>query len=89
MWKGGHLQLVGDEDDGLVTELLPDGVAEDVIGHVGIQGAQRVVQDVNVPVTVQGTGQTDSLALSATQVGTTFPNLMGGNTSVFRKLQFL
>lgn len=69
------LQLVRDEDDGLVAKLLPDAVMEDVIGHVGVEGAERVVQDVNVPVTVEGTGQADSLALPAAQVGATFTNL--------------
>lgn len=68
---------MGDEDDGLVAELFPDGVAEDVIGHVGVKGAQWVVQNVNVPVAVQGTGQADSLTLPTAQVGTTFPDLMG------------
>lgn len=75
---------MGDKDNGLVTELLPDGVVEDMIGHMGVKSAQWVVQDVNVPVTVQGTGQTDSLTLPATQVGPTFPNLMGWK---YRRLQ--
>lgn len=71
-----YLQLVSDEDDGLVAKLLPDGVAEDVVGHVGVEGAEGVVQDVNVPVAVEGTGQADSLALPTTQVGTTLADLM-------------
>lgn len=73
---------MGDEDDGLVAKLLPDGVTEDVVGHVGVKGAERVVQDVHVPVTVEGTGQADSLALPTTQVGTTLTDLMGGNKAV-------
>lgn len=72
-----YLQLVGDEHDGLVVELPLDGAVEDVVGHVGIEGAERVVQDVNVPVAVKGAGQTDSLALPSTQVGSTFPDLIG------------
>ncbi len=66
-----------DEDDGLVAKLLPDGVVKDVVGHVGVEGAERVVQDVNVPVTVEGTGQADSLALPTTQVGATLTDLRG------------
>lgn len=73
----GYLQLVGDEDDGLVVKLLLDGVVEDVIGHVGVQSAQRVVQDVNVPVAVQRAGQADPLPLAATQVGAALSDLIG------------
>lgn len=43
---------MGDEHNGLVTQLLPDGISEDVIGHVGVQGAERVVQEVDVTVAV-------------------------------------
>lgn len=74
---GVHLQLVGDEDNGLAAKLLPDCIAEDVIRHMGVEGTQWVIQDVNVPVAVQGTGQADSLTLPTAQVGTTFPDLMG------------
>lgn len=66
---------MSDENDGLVAKLLPDGVAEDVIGHVGVKGAERVIEDVNVPVAVKGTGQADSLALPTTKVGTTLADL--------------
>lgn len=67
---------MGDEDDGLVVKMLLDGVMEDVIRHVGIKSAKGVIQDVNVPVTVEGTGQADSLSLPATQVGPALPNLV-------------
>lgn len=66
---------MSDEDDGLVAKLLPDGVAEDVVGHVGVKGAERVIEDVNVPVAVKGTGQADSLALPAAQVGASLADL--------------
>lgn len=67
---------MGDEDNGLLVKLLPDGVTKDVVGHMGVQGTEWVIQDVNVPVTVEGTGQADPLALPATQVGATLTNLM-------------
>lgn len=54
--EGIYLQLVGDEDDGLVVKVLFDGVVEDMVGHVGVKGAERIIQDVNVPVAVEGTG---------------------------------
>lgn len=66
---------MSDEDHGLVAKLLLDGVAEDVVGHVGVEGAERVVKDVNVPVAVKGTGQADSLALPTAQVGATLADL--------------
>lgn len=71
-----YLQLVGDEDDGLVAKLLPDGVTEHVIGHMGIKGTERVVQDINVPLAVQSTGQADSLTLTTTQVSAALANLI-------------
>lgn len=78
---GAYLQLVGHEDDGLVAKLLLDGVVEDVVGHVGVQGAQRVVQDVHVPVAVQGSGQADSLPLAAAQGGAALSHLTNTNAS--------
>lgn len=67
---------MSDKDDGLVAKMLPDGVAEDVVCNLGIEGAERVIQDVNVPIAVEGPGQADSLALPTTQVGATLSNLM-------------
>lgn len=67
---------MGDEDDGLVVKMLLDGMMEDVIRHVGIKSAKRVIQDVDVPITVEGTGQADSLSLPTAQVGPALPNLI-------------
>lgn len=68
---------MGDEHNGFVTQLLPDGVSEDVIGHVGVQGAEWIVQEVDVTVAVQGSGQADPLALASTQVGASLTDLLG------------
>ena len=57
---------MGDEDNGLLVKLLPNGITKDVVGHMSIQGAEWVIQDVNVAVTVEGTGQADPLALPTT-----------------------
>lgn len=67
---------MSDKDDSLVAKLLPDGIAEDVVCNLGIEGAERVIQDVNVSIAVEGPGQADSLALPTTQVGATLSNLM-------------
>lgn len=66
---------MGDEDDGLVAKLLLDGVAEDVVGYAGVESAQRVVQDVNVPVAVESSGQADPLPLPAAKIGAALPDL--------------
>lgn len=80
---------MGDEDDGLVAKLLSDGTAEDVVGHVGVEGTERVIQDVNVAVAVEGACQADSLALPTAQVGATLTDLKYvRNMNVFRKLSF-
>lgn len=75
---------MSDEDDGLMAELLLDGVVEDVVAHVGIQCTERVVQDVDGSVTVQGTRQADPLALPATQVGATLSDLRRHNGLIDR-----
>lgn len=72
-----YLQLVSDEDDGLATQLLLNGIVENVVSHMGVQSTQRVVQDVDVSVTVQSAGQTYPLALTATQISPSFTNLQG------------
>lgn len=59
----------------LRLEVLPDGTVEDVVAHVGIQGTEGVIQDVDAPVTIQGAGKADPLALSTTQVGSSLSNL--------------
>lgn len=64
------------KDHSFVAKLLLNGIVEDVIGHVSIQDTEWIVQDINVPVTVDRTGQADSMALPTTQIGTTLSNLM-------------
>lgn len=76
MRRRSYLQLVCDKHNGLVTQLLPDGISENVIGHVSVQRAERVIQEVDVAVTVQGSCQADSLALTSTQVGPSLTHLL-------------
>lgn len=70
-----YLQLMSDEDDGLPSQLLLNGMVKDVVTHVSIQGTEGVVQDVDVPVAVKCSSQTDPLTLTATQISTAFSNL--------------
>lgn len=70
-----YLQLMGDKQDGFGFQVLPYCAVEDVVSNVGIQGAERVVKDVNALVTVQCSGKADPLALSPTEVCTALTNL--------------
>ena len=76
-----YLQLVSDEDDGLAPQVFLDGLVEDVVGHVRVQCAQRVVQQVDVAVAVQRAGHADSLPLAATQRGAALPDLRERETN--------
>lgn len=70
-----YLQLMRDEDDGLLAQVLPDGIVEDVIAHMGVQGTERVIQDVDGAVAVEGSRQADALPLPTAKVGATLTNL--------------
>ena len=71
---------MSDKHDCFLAQLLLDGVVEDVVSHMSIQCAQRVIQNVDGPVTVQGSSQADPLTLTATEVGTPLANLIRDHT---------
>ena len=48
--------------------IRPNHLLEDVLAHVGVDGAEGVVQQVDVGVLVHGTSQTHALLLPTTQV---------------------
>lgn len=52
----------------LQHSLWTDEVVKDVFGHVGVHGGQRVVQQIDVSVTVQSSGQTHPLSLPTREV---------------------
>lgn len=54
---GEHLQLVRDEDASFVFEKAGDGFLEEMSCHVGVDGRQRIVQQVHVSFFVQGPAQ--------------------------------
>lgn len=70
-----HLQLMGDEEDGLVAGGPTDGAVEKARAYVGVQRAKRVVEQDDGPLAVEGTGQAHPLTLAATQVSAAFTNL--------------
>lgn len=46
----------------------PDNSVENVLTHMGINGRQWIVQEVDISLSVNGSGQAHSLLLSAGQV---------------------
>lgn len=75
MWISLYLQLVGDEEDGLAFGKILDGFMEDVGAHAGIHGAERVVQEKDGPLAVEGAGQAHPLTLPSAQVDASLSNL--------------
>lgn len=54
----------------LQRPLWANDVVEDVFGHVGVHGRQRVIQQVDICLVVQSSGQTHPLSLATRQVDT-------------------
>lgn len=81
-----HLQLMGDEENGLVAGGPADGAVEKAGAHVGVERAQRVVEEDDWPLAVERAGQAHPLTLATTQVGTAFANLQQGNVRNFRNV---
>lgn len=70
-----HLQLVGHQDNGLPPERLLNALLKDVLPHVGIHGRQRVIQQVDLMIRVDGAGQADPLPLPPREVEAPLPDL--------------
>ena len=62
-----HLQVMGDEEDGLAPQQDLEALGEDVSPHVDVQRRQRVVQQEDVAVAVDGPCQADPLLLPPAQ----------------------
>lgn len=58
------MRCVRDQNNRLVRQVALDAVVEDVARDLGVHGAEGVVEEVNVPVTVHGTTQVDPLLLA-------------------------
>lgn len=73
--RPSHLQLVGHQDDGLPPEHLLNALLKDVLPHVGVHGRQQVIQQVDLMVQVDGSGQADPLPLPPREVEALLPDL--------------
>lgn len=67
-----YLQLMCDEQHSFVLQGSSYDLLEQALAHVSIDGAQRVVQHVDIAVTVKGTGEAHTLLLTAAEVDTAF-----------------
>jgi len=56
---------MGDQDDRLVFEVALDALGEEEVGYVGVHGGEGVVEEVDVGVAVDGSGQADASFLAA------------------------
>ena len=72
-----HLQLVCDQDDGFSPQLFFYALFKNVPPHVSVDGRQGVVEEEDVPVRVDGSGQADALLLPPRQVQPPLADLPG------------
>lgn len=70
-----YLQLVGYKQHGLAFGSTFDGFIEDVGAHTSVNSTERVIQQEDGALAVEGTRQAHSLTLSSAQVGTSLSNL--------------
>ena len=61
-----------------------DHLLKDVFSHVGVDGRQGVVQQVDLGVVIHGAGQTDPLLLTARQVDTLEEGKVGSYKSLYK-----
>lgn len=82
-----EVPLIGHEDARLVSKdaVVAHDFLEDLPANVGIQGTQRVIQQVDVALVVGGTCQGEPLLLTATQSFTLLPDL--GEVSGWQTIQ--
>ncbi len=74
--SGRKCQGVCDEEhSGTTRAQTHDGVVEERLADMRIDGRERVVEADNVSVVVEGTGNVDSLLLATTEVDTLLANL--------------
>ena len=52
----------------LKQTVRPDDLLKDVFADVGVDGTERVIQEVDIPVLIDGSRQTHPLLLAAAQV---------------------
>ena len=63
------------KENGLSLQKPRDHILKDVLTHVSIHGAERVVKEIDVSLGVYCPRQADSLLLASAQVDPTLTNL--------------
>ena len=66
---------MGDKDDGLFCQNSHDATGEDVAANVDVDSGEGVIEEIDVVVAVQGTGQADPLLLAPTEIDASLSNL--------------
>ena len=69
-----ELQLVGHKDNDFVLEVTLNALCEDLARDLWIDGAQRIVQQVNISISIDGPCEADSCLLAARNVDATLSN---------------
>lgn len=81
-----YLELVCNQYDGFALELLLYAFFKYVFPYMSIDSRQRIIKEEDVPVGVDGSGQTDPLLLSSWQIQPTLSNLKKTNKPISHKL---
>ena len=66
---------MGDKDDGLFCQNSHDATGEDVAANVDVDSGEGVIEEIDVVVAVQGTGQADPLLLAPAEIDASLSNL--------------
>ena len=66
---------MGDKDDGLFCQNSHDATGEDVVANVDVDSGEGVIEEIDVVVAVQGTGQADPLLLAPAEIDASLSNL--------------
>lgn len=77
-----HLQLMCHQDDRLSLQLFFHALFKNVLPHVSVDGRQGVVEEEDVPVGVDGSGQADPLLLPPRQIQASLPDLQGSSATL-------
>lgn len=70
-----HLQLVCNQDDRFSLQLFFYALFKNVLPHVSVDCRQGVIEEEDVPVWVDGSGQADPLLLPPRQIQPSLPDL--------------
>ena len=58
------LQLVSDQNTGLVFEMSPDTISEQMLAHSTVHGTQRIIQKYNISIRIHGSSKSEGMAKS-------------------------